>query len=200
MRNGIRLFRAAMVGALLTAAAATWAVAQNELGLPDSSDQPDWLQRGAILLGVAVLVALAGGATWVVVYRARRPEEIEGIYLEPAVVGSKFEQLLSEIQGLSLRVQGGESKGYYRKIEQLMRIFLERIGFKDARNMQDEEIESLLIGGEIQQDMAAELKSIFQRCKQGAIHETEKLDFSAADLLKDLRTIVKRVEQAPSRS
>jgi hypothetical protein len=116
------------------------------------------------------------------------------------VLGSRFEQLLAEIQGLTLRVQGGESKGYYRKIEQLVRVFLERIGYKDARHLEDNEIHALLSSGEIQQEIAAALRSIFERCKQGAIHETEKLDFSATELLRELRTIIKRVEQSPARS
>jgi hypothetical protein len=149
-----------------------------------------------VLYGLAGVLAavVIGMALTFLYYGTRRLPEMEGIVFEP-VVGSRYEQLLSEIQGLTLRVQGGESKGYYPKIERLARIFLERIGPAGARDLPDAEIEALLASGEIPQDVATALRSVFQRCKQGAIHESEKLDFTATDLLKDLRTIIKRVEQ-----
>jgi hypothetical protein len=175
-----------------------WACAQPGVDA-EAGGSGGWMAHALTAVGILAAVGIVGTGIMVLFIRGRRPPELDTIYLEPVVVGSRFEQLLSEIQGLWLRVQGGESKGYYRKIEQLLRVFLERIGHKDARRMDDKQIEALLASGEIQQDLAAELRSIFQRCKQGASHETEKLDFSAAELLKDLRAIIKRVEQAPAR-
>ena len=188
MRNCMR----AAAWVMLTATVETVAFAQLNFDEPAGPNLPPWLlpvAGGAIVLILLVVVFL-------LFFRGRNPLEVEGLYLEPGVVGSRFEQLLAEIQGLTLRVQRGESKGYYRKIEQLVRVFLERIGHTDARHKSDEEIIALLKSGEVPQDMASSLMSIFERCKQGAIHETEKLDFSAGELLRDLRAIIKRAEQS----
>jgi hypothetical protein len=121
---------------------------------------------------------------------------VQSMYAEAeGVESSRFEQLKAEIQGLSLRVQGGENKGYYRKIEQLTRIYVERLGYPGSRQMSIEEMHGLLTSSAFPQKQAAALASIFERSRQGAEHESEKLEFTAAELLKDLRSLVKQTEE-----
>ncbi len=120
----------------------------------------------------------------------------ETLYADPDPRSSKFDMLLAEIQGLSLRVQNGESKGYYRKIDTLGRVLLERIGHVGARKMDTPEVAAILQGGRLPQSAATQLGDIFERCRQGMINESGKLDFTAAELLRDLRQLVKQVEDA----
>ena len=49
--------------------------------------------------------------------------------------------------------------------------------------MDDEEVVKILKGADMPQDIAQSLTKVYQCCKQGADRETEKLDFSAAELL-----------------
>lgn len=163
---------------------------------------PGGLMGGVIILIIALIVVvgliamLSGGSR-------RREEHVEEFYSEPINPGesSRFEQLLAETQGLTLRVQGGENKGYYRKIERLSRIFLERIGVSGARQMSYDEIMAVINSGNFSQKQAAALQSIFERCKQGSEHEGEKVDFTAAELIKDLRSLVKQAaEETHTRS
>src|SRR5688572_25940549 len=87
-----------------------------------------WLQgaTGFIVLGIVIIIAVAAIlAFFINNRRAALQGAVNALYTEPEVETSKFEQLLAEIQGLSLRTQSGESKGYYRKIEQLARVYIE---------------------------------------------------------------------------
>jgi hypothetical protein len=152
-----------------------------------------------VIIILVILVAIVGLVALLTSGGRRRDEHSDEIYTEPAPgESSKFEQLLAETQGMFLRIQGGESKGYYRKIERLARIFLERIGVSGARQMSFEEIVLLLNGGTFSQKQAGALLSIFERCKQGAEHEGEKIDFTATELIKDLRVLVKQAAEETS--
>lgn len=153
---------------------------------------------GAIALLLVALVVI-GGLVFLITGRRREEMNDEQMYTEPPQQdSSKFEQLLAETQGLFLRVQGGESKGYFRKIERLARIFLERTGTPGARQMTHEEIMSAIGGGAYTPKQTAGLVSIFERCKQGSEHEGEKIDFTAAELIKDLRVLVKQAAEDTS--
>lgn len=152
-----------------------------------------------IIIILVILIAIVALVTLLTGGGRRRDEHSDEIYTEPAPgESSKFEQLLAETQGMFLRIQGGESKGYYRKIERLARIFLERIGVNGARYMSYDEIVLLLNGGTFSQKQAGALLSIFERCKQGAEHEGEKIDFTATELIKDLRVLVKQAAEETS--
>lgn len=150
---------------------------------------------GAIVVAIVVLL-VATGLVFLMTGRRRGGDHSEDFYTEPTnMESSKFEQLLAETQGLYLRIHGGESKGYYRKIEQLARIFMERIGIAGARQLPTEDLLAVLNSGSLPQKQAGALLSILERCKQGAEHESDKIDVSAADLIKDLRLLVKQAAE-----
>ncbi|MCL5270286.1 MAG: hypothetical protein M1457_07005 [bacterium] len=154
---------------------------------------PNWL----MLFGAVLVVALVAAA-WIIYQRSDFPRVTSS---EGETRSTRFEQLNAEMQGLALRLESGESRGYYKKIGMLGRVFLERIGVAGARAMTDEQVEKILRSGQLTQDQAGTLASIFARCREGALHESEKLDYTAADILKDLRRLVREFEEAtPSQS
>lgn len=147
--------------------------------------------------GLIVIVAVALVAVVLYVLNRSRGNNWETVYSEPEPRNSKFDMLRAEIQGLTLRVSSGESKGYYRKVETLGRVLLERMGYSGARKMNEEQINEILRGGRLTQNCSAKLADIFERCRQGSVHESDKLDFSASELLKELRELVNQVEETP---
>ncbi|MCE5229728.1 hypothetical protein LLG95_09055 [bacterium] len=147
---------------------------------------------GLVVIAAVVIVAIA-----LFVLNRSRNSNWETVYSEPEPRNSKFEMLNAEIQGLTLRVSSGESKGYYRKVETLGRVLLERMGYPGARKMTAEQINEILQGGRLNQNFAARLGDIFERCRKGAVHETDKVDFSASELLKELSLLVNQVEETP---
>lgn len=155
---------------------------------------------GTVAVLVVALVVI-GGLVFLITGRRRENPNGDPMYTEPQPQDSgntKFEQLLAETQGLYLRVQGGESKGYFRKIERLARIFLERTGTPNSRQMSYEEIMIAVGGGSYTPKQTAALVSIFERCRQGSEHEGAKIDFTAAELIKDLRVLVKQAAEETS--
>lgn len=170
----------------------TIAQAQPEPAADSGSGLQTWLLR--ILI---VLVVAAAGVGIYMFTKNRKQKPWEGFYSEPETKSSKFEQLLAEIQGLSLRVQGGESKGYYRKIEVLIRVYLERIGCEDARQLDDDELDDLIKKASIPHGQADQIRSILERARTGAKNESSKLDFTAAELLKDIRKLIVEVDDMP---
>jgi hypothetical protein len=147
------------------------------------------------VMGLLVLAVIGVGVYMFLKNRHKKPWE--NFYSEPEAQGSKYEQLLAEIQGLSLRVQGGESKGYYRKIEVLLRVYLERIGCEGARQMDEDELETLLKSSTVPHGQGEAIQSIFERARVGAQNESSKLDFTAAELLKDIKKLILEVDDHP---
>jgi len=144
-----------------------------------------------VLLGIIVL-AIA------YVIRCRMQRSLDKFYRDSDVASSKYEQLMAEIQGLSLRVQGGEGKGYFRKIETLLRVYLERLGCDGARQMTYHELDTLLERDSLPHGQNEALKAIMARCREGALDENRKLEYTASDLLKDLRRLVMEVDDLPA--
>jgi hypothetical protein len=150
-------------------------------------------------LQLFVVIVILGIVASIIVYiiRSRMQRSWDMFYHEPDVASSKYEQLMAEIQGLSLRVQGGESKGYFRKIETLLRVYLERLGCDGARQMAYHELDTLFEEGTLPHGQNEALKSIMTRCRDGALNENRKLDYSASGLLKDLRRLIMEVDDLP---
>ena len=124
------------------AGTATWASSGQHV----AQTAKDWIGTNGDLLGLAVVLAVIAVAGYIAVQAyLRRPSAMPALLpREPEHGGSRFDQLLAEIQGLSLRIQGGDSKHYFRKIEQLSRIYLERTGCTGAARMTETELDSLL--------------------------------------------------------
>lgn len=184
-----------------TGPAAVWmtaagvAVAQTSEAAPapgDGNNMP-------IIVAVAVVGAMAiGGGVWLLT-RQSRPAAWSPEIIHDAP-SSKFEQITAEIQGLSLRVAGGESKGYYRKIDRLARVFMERVGCGLCTKMDDDELKKALKCDALKGDESTVLTSIFDRCEKGAQNEREALDFTAGELLKELWKLVAVAEGAAQKS
>jgi hypothetical protein len=188
-----------MGGLIVLAGQAVGAAAARAQGVgatpPPLGGLGDLLPGMETLIVVAVLVIVAVAAALLL---ARRRQAIDWTprNFEPEPEPSPFEQLLAEIQGVSLRIKGAAGRGFYRKIDMLGRIFLERLGHKNARTMNDDQIGAVLREGSLSEAQGQMLATIFERCRQGAEHESEKLDFNANELLKDLRTLVLQVDES----
>ncbi|MEN6626233.1 MAG: hypothetical protein ABFD69_08420 [Candidatus Sumerlaeia bacterium] len=180
--------------AMMAALAGAQEAAQKPAAAPATSANPLSGLGTPVVIAIAAVVVVA-----VILYLLNRTRSSnwETVYSEPEPRNSKFEMLQAEIQGLTLRVSSGESKGYYRKVETLGRVLLERLGFSGARKMSEEQINQILEGGRLPQAFSAKLADIFARCRQGAVHETDKVDYSASELLKELQQLVYQVEETP---
>ncbi len=108
--------------------------------------------------------------------------------------GSSFEQLLAEIQGLTLRLKGGGGPGYFRKIEQMARVYMERLGQSDARHMNDAELREAF--SRLPPAQGQPLAAIIERCREGAAHEGQRLAFTPADLIAELGALVTQSDES----
>lgn len=204
-----RCVRGTTVLAALAGSASNWLWAQTPQGplatpvpgpaavlptaAPPAGMAAGMLDKVGGALPIIVIAALV--VVGIVVYMMlRRGNDTWNEEYEPEPVASVFEQLMAEIQGLRLRLQGGESRGYYRKIETLARIYCERSGLAPgARQLSDEELMRTLTGNG-PQGQASGIQSIIERSKRGARNENEKQDFTAEDLLKELQALIRQSE------
>jgi hypothetical protein len=154
----------------------------------------NFLATYGLWIGLAVVVGVLLSFAATLLMRQNSRPDVELLLNDAGLRSTRFEQLFAEIQGLSLRVRSGESKGYYRKIEQLVRVFLERTGHPGARKMEDADVRKILEKGQLPKDQSDTLLTIFNRCKQGAEHESDKLDFTAAELLRTLYGVVEAAD------
>lgn len=149
-------------------------------------------------IGLAIVLGVIGLVAATLLMRTSNRPDVELLLNDTTLRSARFEQLFAEIQGLSLRVRSGESKGYYRKIEQLVRVFLERTGHAGARKMEDAQVRAILEKGQ-PKEQGETLLTIFNRCKLGADHESDKLDFTAGELLKTLYGVVESADSEAAR-
>lgn len=147
-----------------------------------------WLD---IIIVVAIIIVI--GVVFYLRSRKRPGDDLYISHQEP-IENSKFEQVLAEIQGLTLRVQTGENKGYFRKIEQVTRAYMERIGVVGAREMSYDALATFLSSAALPPKHASAISSIFERCRIGAENEGLKNEFSPSDLLRDLHVLIKASE------
>jgi hypothetical protein len=191
----------AAFGALLMCSALV-AAAQSGAGLQEAASDQEAGARFAFLAstpmltlyGIVALVVLVMAA-WVIYQRSDFPRPA---YSDGDHRISRFEQLNAEMQGLTLRLQSGESRGYFKKIGTLGRVFLERIGIAGARGMSEEQLEKAVRSGQLSQEQITTLINLINRCREGAERESEKLAYTAAELLMELQNLVKQFEEASS--
>lgn len=157
--------------------------------------QDPWYARPSSLIALIVIaVVVFAAVAFFIMGRRMAAQRAEGMPEEAATEArsSKFEPLLAEVQGLLLRVKGGEIRGYSHKIEQLVRALMERLGHKGARHMTDEELRGAIEKGQIASTQAGTVLEIFDRCRQQSAEDG--LNFPAADLLRELQRIIKEIE------
>jgi hypothetical protein len=107
---------------------------------------------------------------------------------------AQFEQIIAELQGLRLRIEGGEGRGVYVKVGRLARIFAERAGISDARDMNEAEFKKALDSSEFSAQQAQSLIRIVERCEHAAREDTVKLDFDPLDMVREFREVIDEFE------
>ena len=147
-----------------------------------------------LVVGVAALLAVM-----VVIFRRRRPVDLfQSEY--PDVESSKFEKILSELQGIKLRVESGDAKNCTPKVARLVRIFLEHGGIKEARELPYPELREALQSGQFTPQQTQVLSRILERCEAESKEDEESNgragggDFDPLELINDFRGVVDDVE------
>ena len=148
-----------------------------------------WVVPTAVVVALVAVIALVWALTR---RRVEPPPELEAP--DRHLVSSRFEQLFSEVQGLLLQTREHESKGSFRKIENLVRGLLERLGHVDARNMDEQQIRDLLAKDALPANQTESLREVFMRCREGADENVANYDLSAAQLLEQFQTIIHEIE------
>lgn len=140
----------------------------------------------------AVAIVLLAGASAYYVLRRRGPELRDGIQRE--IESPKYEQVHSELQGIKLRLEGGDGRGNYLKIARLVHIFADRAGIAGARDMGNEELGKSIEGGPFSAQQAQVLMRVLERCETASDEETRNLDFDPMELILDFSNIVYQLE------
>lgn len=136
-------------------------------------------------------VAVAGGY-----YLWKRREALAPPAPKPErhLESTRFEQILAELQGLKLRIQGGEGRGVFVKTSRLVRIFADRAGIPGARDMNEVDLRKAMEGNIFSVHQAQTLARIVDRCELAAREETLKLDFDPVEMVQEFRDIIYQIE------
>lgn len=148
---------------------------------------------GTLLIGVLILALLVGLGGWAYMLWKRRepvPRYLGGREVET----SQYEQVLSELQGIKLRIHGAEAKTFFPKIERLVHIFADRRGVPGAREMSNEQLIRALDGELFTPQQAEKLREILERCESAAGQTKGKLEFDPMQVIIDFQTIVYQVD------
>jgi hypothetical protein len=145
-----------------------------------------------ILAGGAVALVLIGG--WFM-FMWRKREPIPRYRGGREVESSHFEQVLAELQGIRLRISGGDGRAYLPKIERLVHIFADRSGIIGARAMDREALTKALGAASLSPEQIKTLGRILAQCEKARIEDTAKLDFDPLDMVKDFQAIVKELDR-----
>lgn len=161
----------------------------------DEEAAPTWTERLVDLRWVGlVLGVVAFLAVMVVLIRRRKPVDLfQSEY--PDVESSKFEKILSELQGIKLRAESGDAKNSVSKVARLVRIFLDHGGIKEARDLPYPELRDALQSGPFTPQQAQALSRILERCEAESKQDDEsKGDDDPLKLINDFRGVVHDVE------
>lgn len=146
----------------------------------------------ALLVGAVALVAVVIAVTvrfWprrtaMPGYRAARESET-----------SRYEQVLSELQGIKLGIENGDGRGTFAKIARLVRIFIDRSGVSGARDMEGEELRRAVESGGFNAHQSEVLMRVFDRCNSAAEQESHvNPEFDPMELVTDFRAVIDQVE------
>lgn len=145
-----------------------------------------------ILIGGAV-AALMIVAWFIIMWRRREP--IPRYQGGKEMESSPYEQVMAELQGIRLRISGGDGRSYLPKVERLVHIFADRAGVIGARSMDREALTKALSGVSLAPEHIRVLGRILQQCEKARSEESVKLDFDPMDMVKDFQAIVRELER-----
>lgn len=146
-----------------------------------------WIGAGA---AAALLVLVAAGLTLV-----RRRESLPNLGAPSRESdASPFEQVLAELQGIRLRIRGGEGRGSLPKVSRLIRIFMIRAGVAEAEALPAADLGTALRPLGFTGEEVASLSSILEKCERGIRDDAIKLDFDPSELVEQFRSLVFEVE------
>lgn len=198
MLRGRMKERLMMMGAVMASAAIS-AIAQ-EAGDESAAQagqtllQAPWfwpvVAFGAVVVVVGLIIMLMG--------KKARLGPMNAFYYDTEVETSKYESLMSEIQGLMLRNMGGENRDYYRKISHLVCAFLVHLGQPNAREMDDQGVRDLISQSPLSPEHVTQLMGIFDRCCEDRESDIDRRDSTPKELLQELQAIVLEVDKAAS--
>lgn len=107
---------------------------------------------------------------------------------------NQFEQILSELQGIKLRIENGEGRGSLPNLLRLTRVFIARAGYPDAREQTADALADALMSSEFTSAQIEVLSSIIGQCETAIHEDTRNLDFDPMDLVADMRRVVYQFE------
>lgn len=147
--------------------------------------------RIALIAGAVVLILIGG---WFV-FMWRKREPIPRYRGGKEVESSQYEQVTAELQGIRLRISGGDGRSYLPKVERLVYIFADRAGVIGARTMDREALSKALNASPLAPDQIKTLSRILSQCEKARTEESVKLDFDPMDMVKDFQAIVQELER-----
>lgn len=168
--------------------------------------QSAWAQNGAadpagrfgvssgtlvLIVGGAALAAIGGW--FMIMWRKREP--IPRYRGGKEVESSPYEQVAAELQGIKLRISGGDGRSYLPKVERLVHIFADRAGIIGARTMDRETLTKALSAAPLSPEQIKTLSRILLQCEKARTEESIKLDFDPMDMVKDVQSIVRELER-----
>lgn len=145
-----------------------------------------------VLMGGAVALAVIGG-WFMIMWRKREP--IPRYRGGKEIESSPYEQVAAELQGIKLRISGGDGRAYLPKIERLVHIFADRAGVIGARTMDREALTKALTAASLSPEQIKTLSRILLQCEKARTEESIKLDFDPMDMVKDFQAVVRDLER-----
>lgn len=184
-------FRVALTGAAI-GTVSRLASAQVDVDPADLVESATGNSSRLILIGGAV-AALAIVGWFAIMWRRREP--IPRYQGGKEMESSPYEQVMAELQGIRLRISGGDGRSYLPKVERLVHIFADRAGVIGARTMDREALTKALSGVSLSPEHIKVLSRILQQCEKARSEESVKLDFDPMDMVKDFQAIVRELER-----
>jgi hypothetical protein len=147
------------------------------------------------LIGGAVVLLLLGG--WFM-FMWRKREPIPRFRGGREVEASNYEQVTAELQGIRLRISGGDGRAYLPKVERLIHIFADRMGVIGARTMDAEALTKALAATALAPEQIKALSRMLSQCHKAKREETGKLDFDPLEMVQEFQAIVREVDREES--
>lgn len=180
------------LGTALTSSSRLWAqTPASGAGSAAAADSGLLSSGSLVLIGGAFALILIGG-WFMFMWRKREPIPR---YRGGRVESSHYEQVLAELQGIRLRISGGDGRAYLPKIERLVHIFADRSGVIGARAMDREALTKALGAAALSPEQIKTLGRILSQCEKARLEDSIKLDFDPLDMVKDFQAIVKELDR-----